>query len=338
MTKTPLFSIIIPTKDPDIGLLSETLASIRRQSGDDFEIIIIGFFTSAEKRKEVETTLDQGIIFTISEVKGPSAQRNMGVSLAKGEYIIFVDDDDLISSDFLHACREAIAAETPDLICFQYTTSRPALSNQLNNYQVLESNETIRDLFTNLRNPVKPTDTRCVWAKAFSTKVIRTNNLTFDNNLFIAEDMTFCLLFSMYASKAVCYSSEGNYGYYYRQRQGSATYKYDPEAPAKITLFLDAYASLLTKFGIKFDDFYFHICNQSIYNLAISFYFHKENQLSFFRKSRYFKKALKRGYFAEAIKKVPVHWMQTRKKKILLQFLKMHCYLLASIMLYKRYD
>jgi glycosyltransferase involved in cell wall biosynthesis len=93
--KMPAVSVIIPTYNrPE--LLAETLASTRAQTFTDYEVIVVSHGEKPETRCRSEAiaaannaqwfALDQGNL---------SAARNFGVEQASGEWIAFLDDDDL---------------------------------------------------------------------------------------------------------------------------------------------------------------------------------------------------------------------------------------------------
>ena len=73
--------------------------------GIDYEIICVNDGTkdkSAELAKTIAKTVPYGIMVVDQDNQGLSAARNKGLSLAKGEYVWFVDSDDWIESDSLY--------------------------------------------------------------------------------------------------------------------------------------------------------------------------------------------------------------------------------------------
>ncbi len=332
-----LFSIIIPTKDPNISLLQEALDSIRSQTFPPAEILLVCYFTDPEEAKIVKKAVGNDVKILTSEEASPSIQRNIGIAEATGNYIVFLDDDDLLNKQFLQACAKAVEAEHPDLICFHYTTNPEFTHNDLTDFQTIQGREKVLNVFSRIRSPNKPTDIRCVWAKAFSAKTLRAHNVLFNKKLFMAEDMTFCLEFAIHSKKMVCFSNPGEYGYYYRQREGSASYKFDPMACEKIKVFLSEYSKILVQYKLPFEDFYYHICNQSIYNIALSYIFHKEHKIKFHKKAALFRKLMQGDPYASAISRTRLSWMSTNRKKVLLLMLKMHCFFVASVLLNARY-
>lgn len=99
-------SIIIPTFKPG-DYLYECLESISLQDFDkiQFEVIIVlngernPWFCKIKKWCSEFSSINFNVVY--SDMPGVSLARNLGLLLAKGKYITFIDDDDIISSSFL---------------------------------------------------------------------------------------------------------------------------------------------------------------------------------------------------------------------------------------------
>jgi len=113
----PLVSLVIPTKDR-CDLLVETLDSVRGQTYAHLEAIVVDdgssdgtadyLKTVAAADARIRPLLRQGI------TGGANACRNQGAQAATGEYIIFLDSDDLLTSECL-ATRVEHILEHPQL-------------------------------------------------------------------------------------------------------------------------------------------------------------------------------------------------------------------------------
>jgi GT2 family glycosyltransferase len=89
----PLFSVIIPTYDR-LELLIRAIDSVRRQSFPDYEIIVVDDGSRDGTREWL--VANQGWLIGIWQSnKGPGAARNAGAQIANGEYLAFLDSDDL---------------------------------------------------------------------------------------------------------------------------------------------------------------------------------------------------------------------------------------------------
>ena len=92
-------SIIIPVYNR-INLISETLHSVYKQTFSNWEIIIVddgssdGTFEMVLKEAEKDSRVH--VIKNTSGIKGPSSARNIGLKDSKGEFVLFLDSDDLL--------------------------------------------------------------------------------------------------------------------------------------------------------------------------------------------------------------------------------------------------
>lgn len=101
-------SIIIATYNRG-HFIFETLKSIVNQSFKDFECIIVDDGGTDNTVEVIKPILDSDNRFSFhkrpdSHKKGLPGTRNYGISIAKGDYIIFFDDDDIIHPENLQIC------------------------------------------------------------------------------------------------------------------------------------------------------------------------------------------------------------------------------------------
>lgn len=99
----PFFSIIMPTHQRS-QLLRRALASLRASTCQDFEVIVVSDVNDG-KTCEVVTELltEQDTFIKRTGSHGPAASRNLGLDLARGQRILFLDDDDALLPEFLSA-------------------------------------------------------------------------------------------------------------------------------------------------------------------------------------------------------------------------------------------
>jgi glycosyltransferase involved in cell wall biosynthesis len=88
----PLFSVVIPTYNRRERLL-RAVGSVLAQTWEDWELIVVDD-GSTDGTPEALRGLDPRLIVHIKANGGPSAARNSGARLAKGEYLAFLDSDD----------------------------------------------------------------------------------------------------------------------------------------------------------------------------------------------------------------------------------------------------
>ncbi|UYW00515.1 glycosyltransferase [Flavobacterium agricola] len=103
MNSQPLVSIIIPTYNRE-DLILETLESVRRQTYENWECIIVDDGSTDDTMDIVLNYIKKDSRFQVHKrpdfhKPGGNGARNYGFLLSKGEYINFLDSDDLISAN-----------------------------------------------------------------------------------------------------------------------------------------------------------------------------------------------------------------------------------------------
>src|SRR5438045_7898820 len=101
-----LFSIVIPTYNRS-ELLREALESVFAQTFTDYEVVAVDD-GSTDETVQVLRSYGQQVRFFRQENKGPGAARNLGLTQARGEYVAFLDSDDLWFPWTLATYRRAI--------------------------------------------------------------------------------------------------------------------------------------------------------------------------------------------------------------------------------------
>lgn len=108
-----LVSIIMPTRNRR-RLLSEAVASVLVQEGANWELIIVDDASTDQTRDYIASLNDVRVFSTRhDEVRRVSAARNTGLAMARGDYVMFVDDDDLLRPNAVAALSASLDAH-PD--------------------------------------------------------------------------------------------------------------------------------------------------------------------------------------------------------------------------------
>jgi len=104
MSQTSHISVIVPSFNRR-SLISETLGSVLDQTYSDWECIIVddGSTDGTQDVIQTYTGIDPRFRFVQrnSRLKGASVCRNIGIEKSKGDYIVFLDSDDILSKDCL---------------------------------------------------------------------------------------------------------------------------------------------------------------------------------------------------------------------------------------------
>lgn len=112
MSRTPLFSVIIPVYNR-ADMLQQALESVFRQEFEDYEVIVIDDGSTDDLSLLIQNFQDR-VIFLRQDNAGPGAARNRGSAVAQGEYLAFLDSDDLWFPWTLCTIAKVITA-TPSL-------------------------------------------------------------------------------------------------------------------------------------------------------------------------------------------------------------------------------
>ena len=113
-------SVIIPTFNR-LPFLKEAIESVLNQTYQDFELILVDD-GSTDGTKEFAAGLSDDLKYIYQENAGPSAARNRGIRESHGEYVTFLDSDDLwlekklqVEIDFLKANPKAMVCYTDEI-------------------------------------------------------------------------------------------------------------------------------------------------------------------------------------------------------------------------------
>lgn len=104
----PTFSVIVPVHNR-AHLIAECVDSIFGQSFSDFELILVDNNSTDDLASAISPFDDSRLTIVSCSIPGPSAARMKGVSVAKGNYLSFLDSDDIWRHDVLEQV----------LLCFQ---------------------------------------------------------------------------------------------------------------------------------------------------------------------------------------------------------------------------
>lgn len=120
----PIISVIIPIYNVEKYIV-ECLESLLEQSCPSIEIIFIDDCGQDSSSAIVEEFLANhlgfnGRIIHHEKNKGLSGARNTGLRDAKGDYVLFLDSDDLLTTGALNSMIESIGDNEPDIVVFDY--------------------------------------------------------------------------------------------------------------------------------------------------------------------------------------------------------------------------
>ncbi|WP_009631864.1 glycosyltransferase family 2 protein [Synechocystis sp. PCC 7509] len=109
----PTVSVVIPTYN-NITYLPEALESVLNQTFTDFEVIIIDDGSLDTTQEWISNLVDARIKTIVQTNQGAAVARNTGIAFSSGDYIAFLDSDDLWEPTKLEKQVQCLAAN-PDV-------------------------------------------------------------------------------------------------------------------------------------------------------------------------------------------------------------------------------
>ena len=111
----PEVSVVIPTHDRG-ALLTRTLAGALTQTGVDVEVIVVDDGSCDDTSERLAAIPDARLrVFRHERAQGVAHARNRGIEEARGEWIGFLDDDDVWAPDKLRGQLDAAARARADI-------------------------------------------------------------------------------------------------------------------------------------------------------------------------------------------------------------------------------
>lgn len=212
-----LVSVIIPVYNIK-RYLSECLESVVHQTYKNIEIILIDDGStdgSGEICDDYDKKYSNIKVFHLKN-SGVSAARNYGINQANGDYLTFVDSDDVIDKNMIEKlvnCMELYDIQLA--VCsYSYMYKDYIIDAHLSKVGFLSREQVKNELF--LTNSIRGFSVN----KIFVTDIIKNNNLKFDSKIKICEDLLFVFNYVSYIANAYIFDDSL---YYYRMRISSAS-------------------------------------------------------------------------------------------------------------------
>ncbi len=123
--KKPLVSVIIPVYNC-AEYIGECIDSVAEQTYDNIEIIVVndGSKDGSENIIKDKRKRYRNILYYKQRNEGVSAARNLGIKKARGEYITFVDGDDLVGKYLVECLVNQITCTHPGCIIVSKPTQK----------------------------------------------------------------------------------------------------------------------------------------------------------------------------------------------------------------------
>lgn len=124
MKKTPIISIIVPIYNTE-RYLEDCVESLLNQTTRNIEIILVDDCSEDASFELIKkySSMDKRIIYSRhKENHGQAVARNTGIDLSIGDYILFVDSDDLLAHNAIEKLTKVVEKKNVDLVRFNATS------------------------------------------------------------------------------------------------------------------------------------------------------------------------------------------------------------------------
>lgn len=209
-----LASLIMPVFNSEL-YIEECLKSIVDQTFNNFELIIIDDNSTDNSLNIINkfASIDQRIIVIRNEInKGVSNSRNIGIKESKGEFLFFIDSDDVLKCNYLEKMIDEQIKNKNKLVIssFQYIDEENVLGKKKINQ--IEKKGGIKTLLF---------ENGYLWNKCFERNIIQDNNLSMEDYT-IREDLLFVIKYSKFTNGYLLLT---DILYFYRKHNASSSHK-----------------------------------------------------------------------------------------------------------------
>lgn len=232
-------SVIMPVYNSE-KYLEDAIESVLAQTFQNIELIIVddGSTDNSLSLCNKYAAIDSRIKTIHKENNGVCSARNVGISYAKGEYICFIDNDDLYDKYFIEKMLHVAYHNTIDIIkCGRKNILINAGLKEFKSkeYCFKDSKCYTFDEFIENYYPIKLTGCfNSVWNGMYKADFLKENNLYFDENVRHGNED---LLFNYYALECgprIYLLKDILYTHYYRLSHSMSMKFYDDQVDTKL--------------------------------------------------------------------------------------------------------
>jgi len=191
-----LLSIIIPVYKVE-KYIEACLQSILNQIPNNVEIIIVNDGTPDNSISIIRSAFPKWVrsgqvIILEQQNAGPGAARNNGLTVACGDYLGFLDSDDILLENYFELVFEAITNNGPDVVEFGFQRFTELPIGATSKYQSLYNFKGLKNL-ANVRNDVFAAGVWFPWTRVYKRNVFAT--LRFPEGVFYEDLMIMPLIY-----------------------------------------------------------------------------------------------------------------------------------------------
>ena len=321
-----MFSVVVTVYNVEEEWMRACLESVRGQSDGDFEVILVDDGSTDGSGRICDEYADMDRRFRVihKDNGGLSSARNRGMEAAKGQWILFVDNDDLLTEDAISVLRRALAGKECDMAYFD--TVRRGLGEerryhtlQARDGEILEGERVYALLLDMVAVGYEtrhvPHGFVTAWGKAYRRGYLQEKGITFYEGIRVGEDFPF---------NAECLAARGRVMYiekalYIRNlRSGSLVHMYYPQVLDNERKLMGYMTGRLAgeRGDERMEKALIKRCTENLFSMAEYDMGHPDNPGSVWEGARALRRMAREEPYKSAVRMCPLRWLRGKRERL----------------------
>lgn len=265
-----MLSIVIPVYNCQ-DYLGNTINSVLEQCIDDLQIIIVDDGSSDRSGAIAEEYSKKYEYIEVIHIKnqGVSHARNMGLERVTGEWVYFMDSDDIMINEMGQLLKK-IKSSCYDMIVFAaeffYANNDSVVIHRANPCNI-HNREEMKLYLQGMNQECKDVFLNYLWNRLFKRSIINENHICFDESVNLGEDFLFITKYFRYSTN-ICIVDKAYYRYFIRGGN-SLVSRFDINEAKRRKIMRNAFKGFLDFYGINALDTPIYVLNEGM-NLVTS--------------------------------------------------------------------
>ena len=298
-------SIIVPVYNTE-QYLDKCIKSILNQTFKYFELILIndGSNDSSLDICRKYSNKDNRIVIVDNKNQGVSTARNIGISKARGEFILFVDSDDYVDNTWCEELYNTITMNSEKMCLCRYkkcylksgnVSINKKIDREINNISLIDKVDIFKVFKEELLNSP--------WNKIYISKILKDKKIRFQKNLSLGEDLLFNIEYLKYVKNDIVILNKNLYNYVISEENSLSNKYYEDlfsinkRIYSELYYFMKENGNSISKYR---EEFYSTYLNSIL--IVFNNTFNKSSNKKFLEKIGYNSKILKSKEYKECLK------------------------------------
>ena len=325
--KDCLVSLIIPVYNQKRNRFERCIDSIIEQTYKNFEVVVVDDGSSEDNLSDVREICgkDKRIQLIIQKNAGSGVARNHGVEAAKGEYIVFVDSDDMLSNYALEDAINCLTETNADIIVGQVHKEKETNANSTQidrekpSYCILSNNADFIEYINHIIGYLSPrfSNTDRYFCDGPVAKLCKRElvlNNQFDDKKIWSEDTIWNLRITKQCKKMAI---SNNVWYYAFANEDSQTHIYRPNSIEEFKYRINQEEALVSQLWPECKAGLYIQIWTSMHYVFVCYLMNKQNKNSFKKKYSDFKNCINEPVYKEMLRNICFPQEESKAKTII---------------------